>query len=99
MTFMPYNTNGGYCTLQDEGPPSTNDAPAPNVPRKQIRTKKPAYEDATRSQQAGGHSTHATTEDPIVHMADLFTTNFEARQNAMKQYKSWRNSNIQYKTE
>jgi hypothetical protein len=101
MTFMPYNTHGGYCTLHDDGPASTPDAPVPNIPRKQIKTRKPAYnDDATASaQQSGGHSARATTEDPVVHMADLFTTNFEARQSAMKQYKSWRNSNIQYKTE
>jgi hypothetical protein len=96
---MPYNTNGGYCTLHEDGPSSTTDAPVPNVPRKQIKSKKPAYEDAASSQQVGGHTTRATTEDPIVHMADLFKTNFEARQNAMKQYRSWRNSNVQYKTE
>lgn len=99
MTFVPYNTNGGYCTLQDDGPSSTPDAPAPNVPRKQIKPRKQAYDDDASAKQTGGHSTHATTEDPIVHMADLFKTNFEARQSAMKQYKSWRNSNIQYKTE
>ena len=94
MTFMPYNTNGGYCTLNDDMPPSTTDAP---VPRKQIKVKKQAFE--TVGHQEGGQSTQATTEDPVVHMADLFKTNFEARQNAIKQYKSWRNSNIQYKTE
>jgi hypothetical protein len=99
MTFMPYNTNGGYCTLHDDGPANTTEAPVANVPRKQIKTKKPAYDDATSEIQSGGHNTRATTEDPVVHMADLFKTNFESRQNAMKQYKSWRNSNIQYKTE
>lgn len=99
MTFMPYNTNGGYCTLHDDGPPSTTEAPAPNVPRKQIKLKKPVYDEPNNTQQTGGHNTHAINEDPVVHMADLFKTNFESRQNAMKQYKSWRNSNIQYKTE
>ena len=39
MTFMPYNTNGGYCTLHEDGPESTTDAPVPNVPRKQIKSK------------------------------------------------------------
>ncbi len=99
MTFMPYNTHGGYCTLHDDGPASTPDAPVANVPRKQIKNRRPAYEDTSSGPQTGGQNAHATTEDPVVHMADLFTTNFEARQSAVKQYKSWRNSNIQYKTE
>jgi hypothetical protein len=97
MTFMPYNTKGGYCTLNDDGPSATVEDP-PLAKKKQIKARNPAY-DQSNVQEGGGHNTQATTEDPIVHMADLFKTNFEARQTAMKQYKSWRNSNIQYKTE
>jgi len=98
MTFMPYNTYGGYCTLPDEESSVAGEPPATQP--KQIKKKKSPYDDSTgESSMMGGRSAPATTEDPVVHMADLFTTNFEARQNSMKQYKSWRNSNIQYKTD